>query len=52
MLEEVSAPSPKLIVPSSNTSVGSEFYRLLPPEVTIHTARLLLTEITKANTNG
>lgn len=35
-----------LLVPSSNTSVEPEFYRLLPPEVTVHTARLLLTQIT------
>lgn len=34
-----------LLVPSSNTSVETEFYRLLPPEVTVHTARLLLTHI-------
>lgn len=31
-----------LLVPSSNTSVETEFYRLLPSEVTVHTARLLL----------
>jgi maleate isomerase len=35
-----------LLVPSSNTSVETEFYRLLPPAVTVHTARLLLTHIT------
>lgn len=35
-----------LLVPSSNTSVETEFYRLLPREVTVHTARLLLTRIT------
>lgn len=35
-----------LLVPSSNTSVETEFYRLLPHTVTVHTARLLLTHIT------
>lgn len=35
-----------LLVPSSNTSVETEFYRLLPPAITVHTARLLLTHIT------
>ena len=35
-----------LLVPSSNTSVEPEFYRLLPSTVTLHTARLLLTHIT------
>lgn len=35
-----------LLVPSSNTSVEPEIYRLLPPEVTLHTGRLLLTHIT------
>ena len=35
-----------LLVPSSNTSVEVEFYRLLPRDVTLHTARLLLTHIT------
>ena len=35
-----------LLVPSSNTTVEPEFYRALPPGVTLHTARLFLTEIT------
>ena len=35
-----------LLVPSSNTSVEPEFYRLLPDSVTLHTGRLLLTHIT------
>jgi len=35
-----------LLVPSSNTTVEPEFYRALPPNVTLHTARLFLTRIT------
>ena len=35
-----------LLVPSSNTTVEPEFYRALPPNVTLHTARLFLTDIT------
>lgn len=35
-----------LLVPSSNTTVEPEFYRSLPANVTLHTARLFLTEIT------
>lgn len=35
-----------LLVPSSNTTVEPEFYRVLPPDVTLHTARLYLTQIT------
>ncbi|MBM3356486.1 MAG: maleate cis-trans isomerase [Betaproteobacteria bacterium] len=35
-----------LLVPSSNTTVEVEFYRALPPGVTLHTARLYLTQIT------
>jgi maleate isomerase len=35
-----------LLVPSSNTTVEPEFYRALPASVTLHTARLFLTEIT------
>jgi maleate isomerase len=35
-----------LLVPSSNTTVEPEFYRALPREVTLHTARLYLTRIT------
>lgn len=35
-----------LLVPSSNTTVEPEFYRALPREVTLHTARLYLTQIT------
>ena len=34
-----------LLVPSSNTTVEPEFYRALPREVTLHTARLFLTKI-------
>jgi maleate cis-trans isomerase len=34
-----------LLVPSSNTTVEPEFYRALPREVTLHTARLYLTTI-------
>jgi maleate cis-trans isomerase len=35
-----------LLVPSSNTTVEPEFYRALPANVTVHSARLFLTEIT------
>lgn len=35
-----------LLVPSSNTTIEPEFYRALPREVTLHTARLYLTRIT------
>ena len=35
-----------LLVPSSNTTVEPEFYRALPANVTLHTARLRLTAIT------
>lgn len=34
-----------LFVPSSNTTVEPEFYRALPPNVTLHVARLYLTQI-------
>ena len=34
-----------LLVPSSNTTVEPEFYRALPRDVTLHTARLFLTKI-------
>lgn len=34
-----------LLVPSSNTTVEAEFCRALPPGVTLHTARLYLTQI-------
>jgi maleate cis-trans isomerase len=34
-----------LLVPSSNTTVEPEFYRALPRDVTLHTARLYLTHI-------
>lgn len=34
-----------LLVPSSNTTVETEFFRALPPEVTLHTARLFLATI-------
>jgi maleate isomerase len=35
-----------LLVPSSNTTVEPEFYRALPAGITLHTARLYLTQIT------
>ena len=35
-----------LLVPSSNTTVEPEFYRALPQNVTLHVARLFLTQIT------
>jgi maleate isomerase len=35
-----------LLVPSSNTTVEPEFYRALPANVTLHTARMFLTDIT------
>ncbi len=35
-----------LLVPSSNTTVEPEFYRALPANVTLHVARLFLTDIT------
>ena len=34
-----------LMVPSSNTTVEPEFYRALPRDITLHTARLYLTRI-------
>jgi len=34
-----------LLVPSSNTTIEPEFYRALPKHVTLHTARLYLTQI-------
>ena len=37
-----------LLIPSSNTSVEPEFYRALPPEITLHTARLYLSQISEA----
>ena len=36
-----------LLIPSSNTSVEPEFHRALPPEVTLHTARLFLSHISE-----
>jgi maleate isomerase len=35
-----------LLVPSSNTTVEPEFYRALPASVTLHAARMFLTDIT------
>lgn len=35
-----------LLVPSSNTSVETEFHRALPDEVTLHVGRLFLTQVT------
>ena len=34
-----------LFVPSSNTTIEPEFYRVLPPQATLHVARLYLTQI-------
>src|SRR5690606_36539367 len=34
-----------LFVPSSNTTIEPEFYRALPSHVTVHSARLYLTQI-------
>lgn len=47
-VEEVVAVSVRvgLIVPSSNTVMEVDFYRALPPEVTLHTARMYLEETT------
>lgn len=41
-----------LLVPSSNTTVEPEFYRALPPHVTLHVARLHLTQITPESILG
>jgi maleate isomerase len=41
-----------LLVPSSNTTIEPEFYRALPPGVTLHTARLFLTQITPESILG
>lgn len=38
-----------LLVPSSNTTIEPEFYRALPDDVTLHTARLYLTRIEPAS---
>src|SRR5215211_1915953 len=35
-----------LIVPSSNTVVETDFFRQLPPDVTLHTARMFLADTT------
>lgn len=35
-----------LIIPSSNTVAEVDFYRRLPPETTLHTARMYLDEVT------
>lgn len=37
-----------LIVPSSNTVMEVDFYRHLPPEVTVHTARMYMVDTTVA----
>jgi maleate isomerase len=34
-----------LLAPSSNTTLEPEFYRALPPDITVHFARLFLTKI-------
>src|SRR5438046_1358800 len=44
--EIVSGARIGLIVPSSNTSVESEFYRMIPRGFTIHSARMGITEVT------
>src|SRR5205814_2226662 len=44
--EIVSGARSGLIVPSSNTSVESEFYRMIPRGFTIHSARMGITEVT------
>jgi maleate isomerase len=41
-----------LLIPSSNSSVEPEFYRALPPEVTLHTARLFLSHISEETINA
>jgi len=41
-----------LLVPSSNTTVEVEFYRALPKGVTLHVARLFLTQITPESILG
>jgi maleate isomerase len=41
-----------LLIPSSNTSVEPEFYCALPPEITLHTARLYLSRISEASIAG
>jgi maleate cis-trans isomerase len=41
-----------LLIPSSNTSVEPEFYRALPPEITLHTARLFLSHISEETLNA
>lgn len=41
-----------LLVPSSNTTVEVEFYRALPPHITLHVARLHLTQITPESILG
>lgn len=38
-----------LLVPSSNSTIEVEFYRALPPEITLHVARLFLTRIEPAS---
>jgi len=41
-----------LLVPSSNTTVEPEFYRVLPKEVTLHVARLRLSQIATDSIEG
>lgn len=41
-----------LLVPSSNTTVEVEFYRALPPHISLHVARLHLTQITPESILG
>ncbi|MDB5809242.1 MAG: hypothetical protein JWN94_1364 [Betaproteobacteria bacterium] len=41
-----------LLVPSSNTTVEPEFYRALPKEVTLHAARLRLSQIAADSIEG
>lgn len=41
-----------LLVPSSNTTVEPEFYRVVPAHITVHVARLHLTQITPESILG
>jgi len=36
-----------LLVPSSNVAMEPDFYRMAPPEVSVHSARMMLTEFTQ-----
>jgi maleate isomerase len=41
-----------LLLPSSNVTMEPEFYRMAPPGVSVHSARMLLTEFTKEALSG